>query len=242
MKYTFVVLLVPLVAVSLLTGCGKSERVAPSVDDSSASSTAAQPGVAPASAPAVKVAAEAVRTVAADLASQFMQKAGAEKDALLGSIAGDLVGKVKSLGAAAGANEAVKAQLDSTLQSLLGGMDAAALGTAFKVVEAAKLTPEQIGLAKEVGNLASAFVVQRNFAALDGAQGDVATIVNSLRKGEVMAAVPAIQKVAQNTHLTVAQKDLMGSLVNQYAPGLKKAADSVQQGLQGIKSLPGLNK
>lgn len=67
----------------------------------------------------------------------------------------------------------------------------------------------------------------------------MATIVNSLRKGEVASAVPAIQKISQNANLTAPQKQLIGSLADNYAPGLKKAADSLQQGLKGIQALPG---
>ncbi|HKI70339.1 MAG TPA: hypothetical protein VKA67_12160, partial [Verrucomicrobiae bacterium] len=95
---------------------------------------------------------------------------------------------------------------------------------------------------KQVGNLTSAYVVQKNFSSLDGAQGDVANIVNSLRDGEISAAVPSIQKVAQNANLTQPQKELIGTLTDKYAPGLKKVAGTLQQGLQDVKSLPGLGK
>ena len=106
----------------------------------------------------------------------------------------------------------------------------------------ATLTPEQKGLAKEAATLASAFVVQRNFAALEGAGGDVATLVTSLRKGEVASAVPAIQRIAKNANLTAPQKQLIGSMADQYAPGLRKAKDSLKKGLDGLQSLPGLGQ
>jgi hypothetical protein len=217
-------------AVCLLCGCG----------DSKSTSAGSDAGTAPAKeAPtpeAVKAAVEASKEAVADLAAQFSRAAAAQSDKLLRSIGGDLVNKVKSLAQSLGANDAVKTQLDSTLQSLLSGQDADAVNSVFQVAQAANLSPQQMGLAKEVGNLASAYVVQRNFSALDGAQGDVATIVNSLRRGEIAAAAPAIQKVAQNANLTAPQKQLIGSIADKYAPGLKKAAESLQQGL---KSLPG---
>jgi hypothetical protein len=97
-------------------------------------------------------------------------------------------------------------------------------------------------LAKEVGNLASAYVVQKNFASLDGAQGDVATIVSSLRQGQITPALPAMQKVAQNGNLTAPQKQLLGSIADKYAPGVSKAASALSQGLQSIPGLGGSSK
>ena len=231
MKRQLNALIITLAVAGALCGCGKS---------GSESTTSSEPAT-PAT-PASPAQIGEAKKVVTDLASQLVQKVKAGADEKLGPIASDLATKVNSLSSSLGANEAVKAQVNSTLQSLLGGMDAAALGTAFKVVDAAKLTPEQISLAKEVGNLASAFVVQRNFASLEGAQGDVATLVSSLRKGEVTAALAPLQKISQNANLTSSQKDLLGSLVDQYAPALKNAAGSLQQGLQNLKSLPGLNK
>ena len=124
------------------------------------------------------------------------------------------------------------------MQSLTAGEDSTALGQVFQVAQAAtNLTPQQQQLAKEVGSLTSAFVVQKNFSSLDGAQGEVASVVNALRKGDITAAIPPLQKVAQNAGLTPSQKDLVSSLADQYAPGLKKAAGTLQQGLKSLPSL-----
>ncbi len=182
---------------------------------------------------------EAGKASLANLGTQFTQAASASSDKVLGPLGGDLVSKYTALDQSLSAGSALKGQLTGTLQSLIGGKDSAALGTVFALSQAANLTDTQKGLVKEAGNLTTAYVVQRNFASLDGASGDVATIVNSLRKGEVAPAVPAIQKVAQNANLTVPQKALIGSVADKYAPGLRKAKDSLQQGIQGIKSLPG---
>ena len=233
MRLQFLYVYVIAAAVGALCGCSDSKSTTAGGDSATA------PASEPPTPEAVKATVEAVKTTAADLTSQFSKAAAAQSDKLLGSIGGDLVEKAKSLGESLGANDAVKAQLNKTLESLVAGQDADAVSSVFQVVEAANLTPQQVGLAKEVGNLASAYVVQRNFSALDGAQGDVATIVNSLRKGEIATAMPAIQKVSQNANLTGPQKQLIGSLADRYAPGLKKAADSLQQGLKGIQSLPG---
>jgi hypothetical protein len=214
---------------AILCGCGDSKSSsAGGKDETTATSAAAS--VAPKTVAAVKAA-------ASEMSSQFVEMAKSQSDKVLGSIATDLKEKVTALAASTGTNSAVKSQVDSSLQSLMSGKESAGLGTLYQAAQTAGLTPQQVGLAKEVGNLASAFVVQKNFASLDGAQGDVATLVNSLRKGDLTTSVQALQKVGQSANLTSAQKDVIGSLANQYAPGLKKAADSVQQGLQGLKGL-----
>jgi hypothetical protein len=173
--------------------------------------------------------------VDASLVTKFVDQAKSASDNQLGTIATELTGKLQALSTAAGANDAVKSKLNSTLTALIGGKDSDALTSAFQLAESAKLTPEQIGLAKQAGNLASAYVVQKNFAALPGAQSDVATIVSSLRKGQITSAVPALQSVAKNASLTDPQKQLIKTIGEKYAPGFKKASDT----LNGLKKLPG---
>jgi hypothetical protein len=169
--------------------------------------------------------------------SQFATTAGAQTDKVAASIGSELAAKARSLTQSAAGNSDLKTQVAGALQSLSAGKDASALGSLFQQAKQANLTPQQTQLAKDMGNLASAYVVQRNFSSLDGAQGDVATIVNSLRKGSVAPAVPALQSLAQNASLTSQQKDLLGTLADQYAPGLKKTSDSLKQGLQSLQGL-----
>ena len=170
----------------------------------------------------------------AGLAAKFLTTAKASSDSQLGTIASELTVKMQSLGAAA-VGEAVKSKLNVALTLLTGGKDSAALTSALDLVKEAKLTPDQLGLAKQVGNLASAYVVQKNFATLAGAQGDIATIVKSLREGKVTAAVPALKNVASNTHLTDGQKILIKTVADKYAPGWEKAKGA----MDAIKKLPG---
>ncbi len=191
----------------------------------------------PAAAKPSSVPATAIQPAANDAVSLLTKFSGAQSDSVLASLGTDLAGKVKSLGESLGANSAVKAQVENAVQSLVSGKDAEVLGSVSQVAQDSSLTPPQQQLAKEAGNLVSAIVVQRNFSSLEGAQGEVATIVNSLRKGELMTAVPAIQKVAANTNLTPPQKQLLGSLAGKYAPGMKQAADAL---LQGLQKVPGL--
>ena len=233
----------------ILCGCGESKTAAPEsnpvtppakpVVETAPATKAVAETAAPAQPPVVTPApATPVKAAVTDLSSQFAAAAAAQTDKLLGTIGGDLAGKVKSLSQSLGVNDALKSQLDGALQSLTDGKDSTALGQVFQVAQAAtNLTPEQQKLAKEVGNLTSAFVVQKNFSSLDGAQGDVASVVNALRQGNITAAVPPLQKVAQNAGLTPTQKDLVSSLADQYAPGLKKAAGTLQQGLKSLPSL-----
>ena len=177
----------------------------------------------------------AVAQVDAGLVSKFLEQAKSAPDGQLGVIASELTGKVQSLGAAVSGNATIKSALDATLKSLTGGKDSAALMSAFDLVKAAKLTPEQLGLAKEVGNLASAYVVQKNFTTLEGSHDDVATIVSSLRGGKLTAAIAPLKNVAGNTHLTAGQKELVKTVADKYAPGLEKAKGAVD----AIKKLPG---
>jgi hypothetical protein len=169
------------------------------------------------------------------LITKFVAQAKSASDSQLGGIASELTDKIKSFGASLGENAAVKGKLDEVLGSLTGGKDSAALTAAFNLAAAAKLTPQQTDLAKQVGNVASAYVVQKNFSTLGGAQGDVATIVSSLRAGKIAPAIPAIKNVAGNAHLTDTQKQLISSVADKYAPGLSKAKGAID----AIKKFPG---
>jgi hypothetical protein len=169
--------------------------------------------------------------VDAGVISKFVDSAKASSDSQLGSIASELTGKVQAL---ATSSPALKTALESTIKSLTGGMDSGALTSAYNLAKDAKLTPEQLGLAKEVGNLTSAYAVQKNFSSLEGSQSDVANIVSSLRKGNVTEAIPSIKNVAGNAHLTDGQKHLITTVGNKYVPGWEKAKGA----MDGLKKLP----
>ena len=166
---------------------------------------------------------------AAESSAQLEAQAKASGDKDLVAIASELTGKLESLGSTLTADPEVKSKLDSVLKSITGGKDSDALASAYKLAADAKLTPEQLGIAKEVGNLASAYVVQKDFSSLEGSQSDVATVVKSLRQGELTKAVPALQNIGKNANLTSSQKDLLKTLADNYAPGLNKAADSLKK-------------
>ncbi len=234
-------------AAVLLPGCNKSDKTASGASEPAMPKTQTAVGTAAdetkkALADAGSKIAETAKSTASDITSQFLSMAKAQKDNVLSSIGQDLAAKAKSLTDSCGANESVKTNIDTSMASMLSGNDSAALPAAFQVAQGVNLTPNQVQLAKEVGNLASAFVVQRNFSSLSGAQGDVASLVTSLRSGEYAATLPPLQKIMNNASLTSAQKDLLGSLTDKYAPSLKQAAGTLQQGLQKLQGLPGVGK
>jgi hypothetical protein len=171
----------------------------------------------------------------AGVTAKFVDAAKAASDSQLGDIATELTGKVQSLGSLIGGNSAIAGKLNSVLTSLTGGEDSAALASAFKLASSAKLTPEQLGVAKQIGNLASAYVVQKNFATLEGSQSDVANIVSSLRSGKIKDAAPALKNVFESAKLTDNQKHLITTIADKYAPGLSKASGA----MDSIKKLPG---
>ena len=174
------------------------------------------------------------QTNSASIANAFLTQAKSASDSQLGDIATQLTGKVANLESLLGTNSIIKAKLDSTLKSLTGGKDSAGLTTALDLVKGAKPTPEQLGLAKQVGNIASAYVVQKNFTSLEGSQSDVATIVSSLRAGKITEAVPAIKNVATSAKLTDTQKHLITTIADKYAPGWKVASEAA-----GALKVPG---
>jgi hypothetical protein len=169
-----------------------------------------------------------------DLVGQLLAAPGLKSDEVLGSVARDLGSKAAGLGTSLASQPAVKEQLDSALKSLAGGKELAALDLISKVSQA-KLTPEQTQVATQVKDLATAYVVQRNFGALEGAQGDVTQIVSGLRKGEVATVVPAVQKVLDNAKLTAPQRQLLTDVADRYAPGFKNVSETVSRGLKSIK-------
>jgi hypothetical protein len=168
------------------------------------------------------------------LLGQLTSTSKASGDATLQSLGGELATKVQSLETSLAGSPDVQSQLTGALQSLLGNKGPEALA-GFQKLSAAKLTPDQLKLAKDFGHVGSAYLVQKNLGALEGSQSDVAQIVTSLRSGNVTSALPAIKKVSQNVNLTPAQKDLLSSMSKKLVPGSGAISD-------GLKSLPGFGQ
>lgn len=173
-------------------------------------------------------------TAANDLAQQLLSTAQTKSDTLLQDLSKDVQTSITQLGSKLAGDTTLKGYLDNAVQSVVKGQDIQALDYYNKLVQS-KLTDDQMAVVKQTGDVLSAFVVQKNFGALDGMQSEVAQIVNSLRKGDTTTAIPAIQKVASSAKLTDSQKELIGSLADKYAPGVKAATKSLQDGLQKLK-------
>ena len=183
-----------------------------------------------------RVAAQGASTLT-DLLGQLKTTTASSGDATLKSVGSDLGSKVNALNTSLAGKPDTQAQLGGALQSLLGNKGGESLA-AFQKLSQARLTPEQTKLAKDVGHLGSAYLVQKNLGSLEGSETDVGQIVGSLRKGNITEAMPAIQKVSQNAKITPAQKDLLSSVAARLAPGASKVGDA----LKGAKGIPGLSK
>lgn len=229
-------------------GCGDKPGSQPTMPETQGALNTAATEAKKAVSEGASAVAQAAKSAAADAGSKFLATLKTQGDNVLNSIGQDLATKAKSLVDSCAANEAVKTNVESSLASLASGKDSEALAPAFQLSAPQTqggglgLTAPQMQLAKEVGNLASAFVVQRNFSSLSGAQGDVATLVNSLRSGQYAATLPPLKNIMNNASLTPAQKDLIGSVADKYAPSLKQAAGTLQQGLQTLQGLGGAKK
>jgi hypothetical protein len=187
-----------------------------------------------ASATAQNKPAQPATTATTQLVGDFQKSAAASSDKTVQSLGGDLGATFGALTKSLGSNPELQGQLQGVLQSLMGDKGAATLGALQKLSQA-KLTPQQTKLTKDVYNLGSAYVVQRNFGSLEGAQPEVAQVVTALRKGSYTETLGPLKKIGESANLTAPQKELLSSLTEQYAPGLKKAAGT-------LKGVPGLSK
>lgn len=240
-----------LVALSgvLIAGCGDSSKLTTPAPSGSTPPPAATEDIKKAATEVAKEASAEVKkqtteTVAEvqkqataayqNLSSQLTSSLQSSSDSLLKNISTDLGARVAKLGDSLQANETVKTQLNSAMESLLGKKDSEAVGTFGKLTES-KLTPEQTTLAKEVYNAAAALVTQRNFSSLDGMNTEVGSLVNSVWKGNYTEALPPLQKIWTKATLTESQKNLLGTTFDKYAPGWRDSAAKLQQGTDLLK-------
>lgn len=158
-------------------------------------------------------------------------------DSVLKSIGADLETRVGKLAQSLAGNEAVKDQLSTSVKALLGNQDVDAVA-ALNTLAAARLTPEQTALAKDVYQASAAFVTQRNFASIPGASSEVGQLVNAVWKGDYTQALVPLQKVYGKASLTPAQKNLLATTFDPYLPkGWKETAGALQQGVEQFKKL-----
>lgn len=221
----------------LLAGCG---------DKPSGTTPPAAPGekeaaIKQAVTTAVAEAAPEVKKQAAEVFSNLGQQLTASTqgggDALLKTISSDLQTRVQTLGSSLASNSTIQQQLNTGVQALLGNKDIDAV-KAIGQVTAAKLTPEQTVLAKDVYNATAAFVTQRNFSSLQGMNSDVAQLSNSVLKGNYTEAMTPLKKIYGSASLTSDQKSLLGATFDQVMPaGWRDAAATLQKGADTLKKI-----
>jgi len=229
-----------IVSLALLSGCGDKPAessappaASPQPSDASEATQAASKAVNEAVAEVKKEAQAAY----AQLSQQLLASSKGATDELLKNVSTDLQGRVQKLGEALKGNEALTQQLGSAVNALLGNKDSEAV-TSLGGLTAAKLTPEQTTLAKDVYNATAALVTQRNFSSLEGLNSDVSQLANAVWKGNYTQALPPLQKIYNQATLTPAQKDLLGKMYDSYMPaGWKDSATKLQQGLDSLKKI-----
>ena len=151
------------------------------------------------------------------------------------SLGKDLGAKVGTLNTSLAGNTAAQGQLNSALGGLTGKASPITALSSLQQLSQAKLTPDQTKLAKDVYNTGSAYVVQKHLGNVEGAQGDVATVVGALKKGSPSEALPALKNIGQNGKLTDSQKALVESMIKSHVPGLQKGEDF-------LNKIPGIGK
>jgi precorrin-4 methylase len=137
-------------------------------------------------------------------------------------------------------NFTLSTQLQSAVSSLTGNATAApgnstvsglasvkSLTQLYQSAQQAKLTPEQLKLAGQVRDEASALVLQRNLSAQNPAlAGPVNDIVTSLQSRNYTAAAKDLTTIYTSAPLTAEQKTLVKGLAKQYTPNAAAAAEA----------------
>jgi len=236
MKMNRLILGCGLISAVMLTGCGKPQSQAPAEGGKAETSVVAKAieDAKPALTQAATQTVATAKAAAVDLGQKLLATAQNSSDSLLQDLSKEVQASVTQLGEKLTGDASLKGYLDDALKSVLAGQDVAALDYYQKLVQA-KLTPEQTSLVKQTGDVLSAFMVQKNFGAMEGVQNEVGQIVAALRKGDTTSALPYLQKVASSATLTASQKELLSSLADKYAPGVKNAAKTLQEGMKSLK-------
>ncbi|HVR34444.1 MAG TPA: hypothetical protein VMS21_01190 [Methylomirabilota bacterium] len=179
---------------------------------------------------------EQARSMVSGLSQNLVASARATSDDTLASIGEEIQAKVIEMEPALSTHADLRQTVEQTLKALAGGEDSEVVGLYGQLTEA-KLTPEQTELAGDFKDVLSAFVVQRNFAGVDGAEGEVSQIVSAFRDGNAAGAIVPLQGLAGKASLTPGQKELVSSLAESYAPALKGAGEAVQEGVKSLNNL-----
>ncbi len=129
----------------------------------------------------------------------------------------------------------------SVVSNLNGALDAFAKENdqgALKYLakfRAASLTPEQTALAAEVRDVIATAVLERNFEV--SGDGDIAKVVSSIKSRDTPGAVSGLRALAGRAGLTAGQRDLLQTLITDYAPQIAAAAESLKGNLKSVNPL-----
>lgn len=129
----------------------------------------------------------------------------------------------------------IKEQLAKLSDSLAGGKDGATAEALAKIV-ALKPSEQQMGVVKELQGNVSALVLGRSLNTAEGTTaGAIKGALDAIKAKDTAAIIGNLQKVAADTKLTDAQKQMAGNLIASWNPKLAAAADKAKAGMDKLK-------
>ncbi|MBC8002556.1 MAG: hypothetical protein H7X97_08210 [Opitutaceae bacterium] len=230
---------------AVLAGCSPAENPKPTTPDNKPPAAAAPPASVTPNQPSAATAtlttpsptpAASISTSVSELGKGLMSLGKSSADSTLRDIGAQLGTSAQSLLQSLSGNSDLKSAAESAVGSLLGGKDSQVMGL-YQKLGAAQLTEPQSRLFKEVKDLSAAYLTQKNFAGLPGAEGDVTKLVSAFRTSDYTGLLAPLKNIYGNATLTAPQKEMVGSLVDSYAPALKKYGETLNKGLNSLNSL-----
>lgn len=122
----------------------------------------------------------------------------------------------KQLGALLGNNPELKSLLTNSMTSLAQGQDFIALQDINKLMDA-KLTPDQMGLAKDLRSDVEVLALKRQLPQ----SGPVTAATQAIQSGDYQGAVSQLNTVMKSGTLTDPQKQLVSSIISSYPTAAK---------------------
>lgn len=136
--------------------------------------------------------------------------------------------------------EPAREAIGSLMTSLKAGRDSRAIGS-LDAFDSHDFTEQQRQRIEDFRKSLGAFVVQRNFSSLKGSENDIARIAEAMLMGDGETAVAGLKEVAAKAQLSAEQKEVLASLVAEYAPdleALRQSAHGAMDRLRGVGNEP----
>ncbi|MGE9294837.1 MAG: hypothetical protein ACQKBV_00905 [Puniceicoccales bacterium] len=133
----------------------------------------------------------------------------------------------KQLESMLGDNPELKSLLTNSMVSLAQGQDFAALQDLNSLMDA-KLTPDQMGLAKGLRNDVEVLALKRSLPQ----SGPVTAATQALQSGDFTAAQTQLTQVMQNGSLTDPQKQLVQTIMGNHSGTVAETADTANAIIQ----------